>query len=126
MEIKRRLIAASKLLSPEIEAMNIGTELNHHVDRITELCNYGQEKLDRAKLRSEAAGVKTAQDRKAAEKVIADAQQEESDKNLADQKEAFDQRNDKNDKRLGRSNPTTADHKDKKDAGSKPAQADKK
>lgn len=106
MEIKRKLVAASKLLSPQIEAMNIGPEISEHIDRIIALCKYGQEKLDRAGQREEAAGVQTAKDRKAAEQVITDAQLAESDKNLADQKEAYDERNDKNDMRLGRGKPT--------------------
>lgn len=44
MEIKRRITAAAKRLTPEIEASNTGTQLNELTTRFEELLDYAEEK----------------------------------------------------------------------------------
>ena len=99
MEIKRRLNALAKTMTPEIEAMNVGREMKQLCKRLERLVAYAEEKIARSAQRK-AAKEKTlgqqAKDRHEAEtKVIFDHQTAESDANLADQKEAFDERNER-------------------------------
>ena len=53
MEIKRRLNAVAKRITPEIEAMNISSEMKNMCKRFEELANYGEEKCARAKANRE-------------------------------------------------------------------------
>jgi hypothetical protein len=94
MEIKRRLTRIAKSLSPQIEVMNVATEMDRMCDRFEELVNYAQEKIDRA---SERKGNTLASQadarRKAEEQIVFDAQKAEVEENQRDQQEAFDERN---------------------------------
>lgn len=93
MEIKRKLKALDKRMTPEIEAMNVGIEMNRCCDRMEELCNYAEEKIERAKRRGKTIGQQVDEARKTKDKEITDHQTAESEANLADQQEAFDDRN---------------------------------
>jgi len=74
--------------------MNVATEMTRMLIRFDELINYAQEKIDRTEERKDGTLALAAdQRRKAALKVVSDAQRKESDANLADQKESFDERN---------------------------------
>ena len=93
MEIKRKLKALDKRMTPEIESMNVANEMDRHCDRISELVDYAEEKIERAKTRGKTLGAIVDDARKADAKKVFDHQKEESDANLADQQEAFDERN---------------------------------
>ncbi len=96
MEIKRRLTKLTKRLSPQIESMNVAVEMQRMCTRFEELVNYAQEKIDRAEERKGGTLARAADERRrAALKVVAEAQKKESDANLADQRESFDERNKK-------------------------------
>lgn len=92
MEIKRRLTKIAKALSPQIESMNAGQEMNRLCDRFEELVNYCQEKIDRSAERKKAglkpASAAVAEQRAADQKAITDHQEAEAAENLADQEEA--------------------------------------
>ena len=93
MEIKRRLTKIAKSLSPQVEAMNVAAQMEQMCQRFEELIAYAQEKLDRAASRGKTIGQKAYEDREAADQEVKDAQLAESDENLRDQKESFDERN---------------------------------
>lgn len=97
MELKRKLNALAKRMSPQIEAMNVNHEIHQHVNRISELIDYAEQKIERSEQRKrdkEPTTGQVADDRnKANAKEQLDLQTAESDANLADQKESFDERN---------------------------------
>ena len=94
MEIKRRITKLASRLSPQIEVMNVATEMSRMLDRFEELVNYAQEKIDRAvERKGNTIGKQSYEARAAADKVVSDHQTAESDENLRDQKESFDERN---------------------------------
>jgi len=94
MEIKRRLNKLASRLSPQIEVMNVATEMSRMCDRFEELLNYAQEKIDRTNERKgNTIGKQVAEKRAAADKEVEDQQMAEANENLRDQKEAFDERN---------------------------------
>ena len=95
MEIKRRLTKIGKSLSPQIESMNVAAEMERMCTRFEELVRYAQEKIDRSIERGKTIGAGVAEKRAAMQKIITDHQKSESDANLADQQEAFDERNKK-------------------------------
>jgi hypothetical protein len=55
MEIKRRLNAVAKRITPEIEVMNPASEIRTLCSRLEELATYCEEKVERA-AQSKAAG----------------------------------------------------------------------
>jgi len=94
VEIKRRLNALAKSMTVEIEAMNVGVEMNRMCDRFEELVRYADEKIARAaERRGKTLGQQANERREAADKVISDHQTAEAEENQRDQKEAFDERN---------------------------------
>jgi hypothetical protein len=97
VEIKRRLNAAAKCMTPEIEAMNTAIELKMLLDRVEGLIRYAEGKIAnraaRAKAKEKTIGQKARDQQAADQKIIIDYQTEESDANLADQREAFEERN---------------------------------
>ena len=94
MEIKRRLTKIAHSLSPQIESMNVSTEMTRMLDRFEELVRYAQEKIDRAAERQgNTIGKQVDDARKKADKEVADHQTAESEENLRDQQESFDERN---------------------------------
>lgn len=94
MQIKRRITKIASRLSPQIEVMNVGSEMMRMCDRFEELVNYAQEKLDRAAERQgNTIGRQVYEARAAADKIISDHQTAESNENLKDQEEAFRERN---------------------------------
>lgn len=99
MELKRKLDKLAKRMTPHIEVMNVRDEIARSIHRIDELITYAQTKIDRSAERKaknqQTIGAKADAERKATEQVVFDAQTAESDANLADQKEAFDERNKK-------------------------------
>jgi len=93
MEIKRKLKALDKRMTPEVETMNVAIEMNRLCDRMEELCNYADEKIERGKQRGKTMGQQIDEARKAKDKEIFDHQTAEAAENLRDQQEAFDERN---------------------------------
>ena len=94
MEIKRRLTKIAHSLSPQIESMNVSTEMTRMLDRFEELVRYAQEKIDRAAERQgNTIGKQVDDARKKADKEVADHQTAESEENLRDQQESFEERN---------------------------------
>lgn len=97
MELKRKLVALSKRMNPEVEAFNIAPEIGRHIDRISELISYAQEKLDRSAHKKKhnelTLGAQEDARRKAVAAEVLATQNKESDENLADQQESFDERN---------------------------------
>ena len=93
MEIKRRLTKIGKSLTPEIESMNVATEMMKMCKRFEELVSYAQEKIDRSAERKETIGARV--DRQKAEllKEIEDHQTAEAAENLKDQEESLEERN---------------------------------
>lgn len=104
MQIKRRLNAIAKSLTPEIESMNISRQMEDMCKRMEELVAYAEEKIERAKQRHRTIGLQVAQRRAAEDKIIKDHQEAEAKENLADQKESYDERN----RILAKSNPAAA------------------
>jgi hypothetical protein len=49
MEIKKRLNAAAKRLTPEIESMNCATEMHQLADRLDGLLDYAEQKIEQRK-----------------------------------------------------------------------------
>lgn len=97
MELKRKLAALTKRMNPQIEAYTVAKAIGESIKRIDELMTYAQEKLDRSEERKknkEDTNSKVADDRnkKAAADQLAQ-QNAESDANLADQAESFEERN---------------------------------
>ena len=88
MEIKRRVTKIAHSLSPQLESMNIGIELQQMCSRMEELIRYGQEKIDRSAEKKETIGAKVARQRAELQKEIEDHQEAENAENLADQKES--------------------------------------
>ena len=122
MEIKRRITAIAKAMSPQIEVGTSAKKITQLCDQLEYLVNYEQEKIDRSAARK-AAGQDTigkqVDDRKKAEqKKVADNQNAEADQNADDQAEAHEARNKAHRERTG---STALD-----DAGKKPPQAKKK
>jgi hypothetical protein len=97
VELKRKLTALAKRMNPQIEAYTVAKAIGESIKRIDELMTYAQEKLDRSEERKknkEETNSKLADDRKKKAAAGQLAQQNaESDANLADQKESFDERN---------------------------------
>ena len=93
MEIKRRLGKIQKALTPQIESMNVATEMTRMLDRFEELVRYAQEKIDRSAERKATLGKKAEEEKAAAQKKVEAAQEQESAANLKDQQESFDDRN---------------------------------
>ncbi len=94
MEIKRRLTAIGKTLNPQVESMNVASEMNRMLDRFEELVRYAQEKIDRsAERKGQTIGKMGQEARAKAAKEIEDTQQAESDENQKDQKESWEERN---------------------------------
>lgn len=118
MQIKRRLNAIAKSLTPEIESMNISRQMEDMCKRMEELVAYAEEKIERSKQRHRTIGLQVAQRRAAEDKIIKDHQEAEAKENLADQKESYDERN----RILAKSNPEAA--KDETVAGADPAEFD--
>jgi hypothetical protein len=97
MEIKRELTALAKRMNPQVEVMNVASEIRAKIKRIDELITYAQTKIDRSaerKLNKEKTlGARADEERKAADKVIEDHQTAEAEENLKDQEESFKDRN---------------------------------
>ena len=97
MEIKRRLTKIAKSLSPQIEVMNVASEMERMCKRFEEIIAYAQEKIDRAEERKKknlpTIGKYVDNQRKAADKVVEDAQSAEVEENLKDQEESWQERN---------------------------------
>lgn len=93
MEIKRRLTKIANRLTPQIEVMNVGQEMQRMCQRFEELVAYAEEKIERAATRGKTIGAIVQDARAAADKEVLDQQTAESDENLKDQQESFDERN---------------------------------
>ncbi len=97
MELKRKLNALAKRMNPQVESYTVGREIDRLIGRISELMAYAQEKLDRSaqKKRDKELTLGQQEDnrRKAAAADVLAMQNKESDANLADQQESFDERN---------------------------------
>lgn len=126
MELKRKLTALGKRMSPQIEVMNVADEIKRCLTRIDELVTYAQTKIDRSEERKKnkelTIGAKAQLAREAADKEVVDAQTEESDANLKDQQEAFDERNKKQNERTGTDAMDSTE--ETPDAGGEPSQAE--
>jgi len=92
MEIKRRLGKIQKALSPQIEAMNVASEMEQMCSRFEELVRYAQEKIDRTEQRGESLAAQQDRDRREADRKVTDQQDAEAEENLRDQQEAADAR----------------------------------
>ena len=97
MELKRKLTALAKRMNPQVEAYTVAKEIGEHIQRIGELIAYAQEKLDRSAEKKKTGeltlGAQEDARRKAAAADVLETQNKESDENLKDQKESFDERN---------------------------------
>ena len=97
MELKRKLNALAKRMNPQVEAYTVAQEIARCIQRIDELISYAQEKLDRSAQKKKdkelTLGAQEDQRRKAAAADVLATQNRESDANLADQQESFDERN---------------------------------
>ena len=97
MELNRKLNALAKRMNPQVEAFTVAREIEMHIDRISELGAYAQEKLDRSAQKKKdkelTLGAQEDNRRKAAAAEVLVTQNKESDANLADQQESFDERN---------------------------------
>lgn len=97
MELKRKLTALAKRMNPQIEAYTIAKAIDQSIKRIDELMTYAQEKLDRSeerkRLKEKTLGQQEDDRRKAAAAAVLETQNKESDANLADQAESFEERN---------------------------------
>lgn len=87
MEIKRKLTAAAKRITPAIEASNPGIELGRLADRIVEILDYSEEKAERASRRGVSMGVQVAENRRREAQEIEDVQTEAEREALADQEQ---------------------------------------
>lgn len=91
MEIKKRITAITKRLTPQIEASNTGVELANLATRFEELLNYAEEKEVR---REESVrlgkprSVRQLEKAQAAERNRADVQDRQQAESLADQAES--------------------------------------
>ena len=104
MQIKRRLTALAKCMTPEIESMNVARQMEDMCKRMEELVAYAEEKISRSKTRGKTIGAHVAEARAAEDKIIKDHQQAEAEENLKDQQESFNERN----RILAKSNPAAA------------------
>lgn len=89
MEIKRRLGALAKRMTPAIEAMNVANEMLQILQRFEELASYAEQKITRSEERIAAklAPIGAQQDakKKADAKEIADLHEAEQNELLQDQ-----------------------------------------
>lgn len=96
MEIKRRLSAIGKRLTPEIEAMNVSEQMVRMCNRFDELLDYCEEKIGRTKERQKTGEPTIGQAAQARQhesrKAIEEAQSAEAEENLKDQEEAAKER----------------------------------
>jgi len=92
MEIKRRLTKIAKSLSPQIEVMNVGLEMDRMCSRFEELVAYAQEKIERAAEKTETIGARVDREKREQQQAVADQQVEESQENLKDQEESAAER----------------------------------
>ena len=105
MELKRKLTKLAGRMTPQIEAMNVANEMGKCIAKISQLVDYAEEKIERSAQRKRdkegtiggAAAAQQAADRKE----VTDTQTKESDENLADQAEAFEERNSAHRERTG-------------------------
>jgi len=97
VELKRKLTALAKRMNPQIEAYTIARAIEQSIKRIDELMTYAQEKLDRSEQKKRDKELTLGQQeddrRKAAAAEVLATQNAESDENLADQQESFEERN---------------------------------
>ena len=97
MELKRKLNALAKRMNPQVEAYTVAREIDRLIGRISELMAYSQEKIDRSAHKKKhnelTLGQQEDNRRKAAAAEVLATQNKESDENLADQQESFDERN---------------------------------
>ena len=85
MEIKKRLNAAARRLTPAIEAMNVGVEMKQHTTRIEELITYAEQKISASESRPQTLGQRALHEQDAEREAIAKVQDEEARENAADQ-----------------------------------------
>jgi len=88
MEIKKRLNAAAKRLTPEIESMNVAVEIRERLKRIEELIDYAEQKIEGSAHKKESAGVATDRARREEAQRIADVQDEQALENAKDQQQS--------------------------------------
>ena len=91
MEIKRRLGALNKRMTPAIESMNVANEIKEKLRRIEELTTYAETKIARSEERKKnnipPVGAQQDAKKKADAKEIADLHQAEQDEMLKDQQQ---------------------------------------
>jgi len=92
MEIKRRLNKIASRLTPQIEVMNIATEMQRMCQRFEELLDYGEEKVEKAARKGETMAARVDRQRKEEQAEILRQQKAESDENRKDQEEAAAER----------------------------------
>lgn len=89
MEIKRRLGALAKRMTPAIEVMNVSNEMLTLLRRLEELCTYAQTKIDRSEERKAkkqlTRGAEQDAKKKAKAKEIAEIHAAEADERFQDQ-----------------------------------------
>lgn len=88
MELKRRLNAVAKCISPQIEVMNVADEMRRLTSRLEELVRYAEEKMALAASRDKTIGLRTKEAREKAEVERKELQEAEAQENLADQEES--------------------------------------
>ena len=90
MEIKRRLTKIQKRMTPFIEQMNIGVEMNRLCKRFEELLDYGEAK-EAKHIKREKTGMSQSMridaDRKRRSQEIADIHQAEAEEMMRDQEQ---------------------------------------
>lgn len=87
MEIKKQLTALGKRVTPQIEVMNVATEMRQLLKRLDELITYAQTKIDRSAERKETIGAQVKRQKKEADDNIKKEQEREAKENLADQED---------------------------------------
>lgn len=87
MEIKRRLNAVAKRMTPAIESLNIANEMSTLCDRLEGLATYGEEKVERAARKGKTMGQKIDEERKAERKRIQDIHNEEAKEAMEDRQQ---------------------------------------
>jgi hypothetical protein len=88
MEIKRKFTKAINRLSPQIEAMNVAHEMGQMADRLNELLDYAEEKIQRSASRGgESMGLRIARERGEEQQSVAAIQRREEIENLEDQQQ---------------------------------------
>lgn len=89
MEIKRALTRLANRMTPQIEVMNVATEMRQLLERFEALLDYADEKNARSSERKgHTIGRHVAEARAAKDKEVVDHQTAESNINLADQQES--------------------------------------